>query len=105
MVNVICLFPAIVSVGLFEKIMKVRLSKRSIVYLYALNTLLINFICFGIKTHILGTGNVPFIVDSNMLPAVAFNYLIMEGATTLMVTILEALVYKNIRFKIEDINK
>ena len=105
MVIVIYLFPAIISIGLLEWIMKQQLSKKSIVYLFASNTLLINVICWGIKIYILGTGFEPISVEGEMLPSVAFNYLIMAGGAILLIVILEVFFYKNIKFKVEDISK
>ena len=51
MIAFICLFfPAVMGVWLFEHATKTKLEKRQLLYRYCFNVIVINFICFAIKT-------------------------------------------------------
>lgn len=106
MIEFICLFfPALISLVIFQKLIKKELTFIKSISVYALFNLSINGLVFLIKTYVLGTGNASLINGNDMTPSIALNYLIMAIPISLAVAIIVALVYKNIDLKIEKDEK
>lgn len=103
MIAFFCLFfPAVLSVCIYEKLIRKDLNIKKWIYLYTLNTMLINLVCFSFKTVVLQTGESPFF-DSNcdMLPVVAMKYLFLAILSAVMFAVGEVLLKKSLRFTIE----
>ncbi len=97
-------FPAIMSVWLFEVITKNDLNLKQFVLRFCTNSLIINFFCVGAKSLILGTGNVPIFDGKDMIPKVAFNYLIMAIAVSIVLIVIESLMFKKVKIAVEEEN-
>lgn len=97
MIAFISLFlPAVLSVWILEILSKLSLRKRLWFYLFCLNTMLINLICFATKKWILHTADaVIFSFSADMTPSVACNYLIMSIPLAAMIALAEHLLCKH----------
>lgn len=106
MIEFICLFfPAFISVGIFQKLIKNKLNLINLFSVYSIFNLAINGFVFLIKTYILGTGESLLIFDIDMTPSIALNYLIMAVPASVIFSIIFTLCYKNIELKIEKDDK
>lgn len=103
MIAFFCLFfPAILSVCIYEKLIKEDLNIKKWIYLYTLNTMLINLVCFSFKTVVLQTGEYPFFeLYYDMLPVAAMKYLFLAIPSAIMFAVGEVLLKKSLRFTIE----
>lgn len=104
MLKFICLFfPAVISVFIFDKLQKKPLQLRKIIYLYATNTVIINLLCILIKKLFLGTADNPIsAAGMDMIPGVAFNYLIMAVPFAVLISVIETILARNINIKVEE---
>lgn len=103
MIACICLFfPAVVSVALFERFTRKQLSVRHIMYLFALNTMLINAVCFFVKTFFLGTGYLPLYDKADMIPGAALKYLIMAVPVSIAAAGVISCLHANITVTVEE---
>lgn len=107
MITFICLFfPAVVSVWIYELLLKVELSKKKIIYRFCFNTIIINAVCFAVKTFILSTGSQPlYNFYTDMIPNVAVRYLIMAVPLCVVLSIAEVFLTKNVKVTVSDENK
>ena len=102
MIEFICLFfPALISLVIFQKLIKKELTFIKSISVYALFNLSVNGMVFLIKTYVLGTGNASLIYGNDMTPSIALNYLIIAIPLCLFFAVIFALIYKNIDLKIE----
>ena len=92
-------FPAALSLWIWEKATKCTLPKRKWVYLYALNTLLINFLCFVLKKWVLHTGEYTI---EGMTPNSAINYMLVAVVLAAVVALVEVFCYKRVRLQVES---
>ena len=100
MITLICLlFPAVLSVWLYEKLAKHDLTKKNWCYLYVFNALVINVVCFLVKKLVLNTAQHSM---SDISPAGALNYLIMAMPTAAVLAYVESLLKKNTKVTVED---
>ena len=104
MIKFICLFfPALVCVGLYEALLKKDLSLKGRVYMYGLDTAVINGIVFGAKQYLLKTAGYPLAdASGDMLPSAAFNYLIMGMLSSVCLAVLQVFLSKNAKVTIEE---
>lgn len=104
MVKFICLFlPAVVCVGLYEHLSKRELCRRHLAYMYGLDVILINFIIFGVKQYLLQTADQSLTAPSgDMLPSVAFNYLLMGMVSAIGIAIAQVFLSKHAKVTIEE---
>lgn len=95
---IVLFFPAVLSVWIYEALCKVSLSRKQWLYRFALDTLLINWLCFAVKKWILGTAAA--VISSfaaDMTPAVACNYLIMAIPLAVAIGVLQVITKKVVR--------
>lgn len=104
MIALICFFfPAVISLWLFEALVKRRLDRRRWIYRFCTNTLLINFICFGIKKFFLQTANAPlYSMGTDMYPSAAFNYILMAVLAAVVLVVFEVLLSKKIKIEMKE---
>ena len=104
MITLICIFfPAVLSVFVYEKLSKKELQRRQWCYHYVMDTLLINFACFFVKTALMGSGEVPmFDLYTDMVPARAVNYLTMAIPCAVAWSVLQVLLAKNVKVTVEE---
>ena len=103
MVAFICyFFPAVFSLWLYEALTKNSLSAKKCVFRFCSNTMFINLGCFGIKKYILHTADLPILLDGDMLPIVAFNYLVMALGIAVILLLAEILLVKNVKITVEE---
>lgn len=110
MIAFIVLFlPAILSVWIWEAVNKTALPRRNWVYVFALHTVLINFVCFAVKKWILHTADAPiFSFVADMTPSTACNYLIMALPLAVVFPLIPAMLHwirTHVRFRIVSVNK
>lgn len=99
----ICLFfPAVAAAVLFERFTHHRLSTRNYISLYALNVLFINFLCFGFKILFLRDGIFASAESGNITMNFAFAYLLVATVFAVAAALIEALLYKHVRIRVED---
>lgn len=100
MLEFICLFfPPILSVFLMEQLCKKNFSIRNTIYLFATNTLSINFIVFAIKYFLLHTAVVPLSTETGMTVNSAFKYLIMAIPLAVLIAIIMTYLYHHFRIR------
>ena len=103
MIAFICyFFPAVFSLWIYEVLTKNSLTIKQCVFRYCLNVMFINLGCFGIKKYILHTANLPILQDGDMLPQVAFNYIVMAIGVAVALMFIEILLSKNVKIMIEE---
>ena len=104
MIKFICLFfPALVCVGLYEALSKKDLSRKGLVYMYGLDTAVINGIVFGVKQYLLKTASYPLSdASGDMLPSAAFNYLVMGMFAAVCVAVAQVFLSRNAKVTIEE---
>ncbi len=99
---IILFFPAIISLFIFERINKTTLSKRTLIYLFTTNILIINLACFAVKLFFAGGANKPFDELLNkMTPFDAFIYILISLAFAVLAVLVESFIRKNIEVSIE----
>ena len=99
-----CFFPAVVGVWIFEVLSKKRLTVRQCIYRYCGYTLAANFVYTAVKMFVLKTATSPILVDAEMIPRVAFHYLIVVIPAVLLFVFGELLFGKKIQIVVEDID-
>ena len=106
MINVICLFaPAVLSVYLYERLLKRSLCKKGWLYAFTAFTILINAVCFSVKKFILGTGDVYiFALNAGTSPSIALHYLIMAVPVALCLPFVFNFVRTHFKFSVEETN-
>jgi len=104
MIAFICFFfPSVISLWMFEALVKRRLDRKLWIYRFCTNTLLINFICFGIKKFFLQTANAPlYSMGTDMYPSAAFNYILMAVLTAVVLVVFEVLLSKKIKIELKE---
>ena len=103
MIAFICYyFPAVFSIWLYEALTKNALSIKNYIFRFCSNAMFINLGCFGIKKYILHTADYPMLFEGDMLPGVAFNYLIMALGIAVILLLAEILLVKNVKIKVEE---
>lgn len=100
---IVLFFPAVLSVWIFESVSKSTLGRRSWLYRFTWNTMLINGICFAVKKWILHTADaVIFSFSADMTPSVACNYLIMAIPLSVVIAIVQVFLSKHLRVELES---
>lgn len=97
-----CFFPAVVGVWLFEVLSKNKLSVRQCIYRYCGYTLGSVFVYLSVKYVILRTADIAIFTGADMLPSVAFHYLIVVVPSVLLFVLAELLLRKKVRIAVED---
>lgn len=103
MIAFICLFfPAVVSVWIYDLLIK-KQSKRQLIFRFCLNALIINGICFAVKSFLLSTGGeLLYSFYGDMTPNVAVRYLIMAFPVCLLLGLVEVFLTKNVKVTVTD---
>lgn len=104
MTKLICLFfPALTCVWLFEHLSKKDLKRKPYICLYALDTILINGIVFGVKQYFLKTASYPLSdASGDMPPSAAFNFLIISMFAVVCVAVAQVFLSKNAKLSVEE---
>ena len=103
MIGFISLFlPAVFALGLYETLAKTSLSVKKVIVRYCNYALFINFGCFAIKKYFLRTATEFMFMNGDMLPLVAFNYIIMSLGVAVVLVVAEILLSKNIKINVEE---
>ena len=103
MIAYICyFFPAVFSLWIYERFTNNSLTIKQCIFRYCSNVTFINLGCFGIKKYILHTANLPILQDGDMLPQVAFNYIVMAIGVAVMIVVIEILLSKNVKIIVEE---
>ena len=103
MIAIICyFFPAILSIGLFEKLSKKALSFKGWIYRFCFNSIAINFLCFAVKRFLLHTDGLAMLTNGDMIPSVAFNYILMAVPIGIVSAVLQALISDKVKLSVED---
>lgn len=104
MIAFICLFfPAVVCVWIYELLIKKSLLRRQLIYRFCFNTLVINALCFAVKSFLLSTGAEPiFTLYIDMTPNIAVRYLIMALPTSIILGLVEVFLTKNVKVTVSD---
>lgn len=98
MLAFICLFfPAVTSVWLFESLAKTEFSLKESIMRFCTNALIINLLCITVKKFFFATGENPLCSEGDMVPNVAFVYIIMALFFAICVTIFEVIFSKKIK--------
>lgn len=107
MIAFICFFfPAVISLWLFEALLKRPLCRKQWLYRFCTNTLLINFICFGIKKFFLQTADSPlYSLNTDMYPSAAFNYMLMAVPAAIILVVFELLLSKKVKIELKEENR
>ena len=72
-------------------------------YRFCGSTLFINFFCFAVKKYILATAGYPlYELATDMLPNTAANYMIMATAVGVMLVVVEVLLAKYVKIRVEE---
>ena len=95
-------FPAVFTLWLYELLTKTSLRLKNAIMRYCSYVLFINFGCFGIKKFFLHTANSPLLFNGDMLPTVAFNYIVIALGVAMVLLVIEILFSKNIKINIEE---
>ena len=99
---IILFFPAVISLFIFERINNTTLSKRTLIYLFTTNILIINITCFAVKLFFTGGANKPFDeLLNNMTPFDAFIYILISLVVAVLAVLVESFIRKNIEVSIE----
>lgn len=105
MIAFICyFFPAVFSIWLYEALTKNSLNIKKCIFRFCSNAMFINLGCFGIKKYVLHTADYPILLDGDMLPGVAFNYLIMALGVAIILLLAEILLSKNAKIVVEEVS-
>lgn len=99
---IILFFPAIISLFIFERINKTILSKRTLIYLFATNVLIINLACVTVKLFFSRGANKLFDeLLNNMTPFDALIYILISLVFAVLVVLIESFIRKNVEVSIE----
>lgn len=104
MITFICLFfPAVLSVWIYEKLVKTNLNTKQWLYFYTAGNLFINLLCFLVKKVLLGTAaNALYTLQADITPSAACNYLIMAIPAAVFLAVFAALLRRHITITVED---
>ena len=104
MLSFICyFFPSVISLRIFESLTKTSLTLKQCIFRFCTNAFFVNFTCVAIKKLILHTANEPLLSTSgDMLPVVAFHYMIMAFGISVIFVVAEVLLSKNIKITVEE---
>lgn len=104
MIALITLFaPAVLAVGLFEKLSKRELGAKKWLYRFCFNALAINLIVFLIKKVILHTSTAPlYSLLTDMTPEVVIRYLIMAIPAAVVLVVVEILLSRHVKVGVEE---
>lgn len=103
MIGFIILFlPAVFALGLYETLTKKSLNVKNAIIRYCNYALFINFGCFAIKKYFLRTDTEFMFQGGDMLPLVAFNYVVMAVGVAVVLVAAEILLSKNIKINVEE---
>lgn len=104
MIAFICLFfPAVLCVGMYERIKKCELSRKNWLYNFAGNTIAINLACFLVKQFLLGTAELAmYTLNADMTPRTAWRYLVIALVFAVLFAFLEVLASKHIKVTVEE---
>ena len=104
MIAFICLFfPAVISVWIYERLMKCRLAARQWCYHYVLSNLAVNFVCFLVKKVFLHTAGLPlYSLSTDATPDTALKYLIMAVPAAAVFAVLASLLKKHVKLTVEE---
>ena len=98
-------FPSVISLRIFESLTKTCLTLKQCIFRFCTNAFFVNFTCVAIKKFVLHTANEPLTSTSlDMLPSVAFNYMIMAFGISVILVVAEVLLSKNIKITVEEPN-
>ena len=90
-------FPAIITVCIYEHLMKTRLSVKSTVYLYVAGNIAINCICAIVKKYIFKTADMSLVLGWDMTPSAALNYMIIAVPSAILIAFFAVLLKKNVK--------
>lgn len=107
MIAFICLFfPAVISVWIYELLIKKNLTKRQLVFRFCFNTVIINGVCFAAKAFLLSTGGQPlYTLYTDTTPGVAVRYLIMALPVCIVLSLVQIFLTKNVKVTVNDENE
>lgn len=99
---IVLFFPAVLSVFIFERINKITLSKRNLIYLYVANVLLVNLACFAVKFFFSRGLNKPFnTLMNDMTPFDTLIYILLSLLFVVIIVLIESFIRKNVEVSIE----
>ena len=103
MIAFICLFfPAAASVWIFEALTKRDSGLKKTVFLFCVNALIINFLCFLMKKFLFGTADAPLYSQQyDMYPTVAVNYILCAAGIAVILAVIESLLVKNLKLSVD----
>ncbi|MEE1006953.1 MAG: hypothetical protein U0L66_07150 [Acutalibacteraceae bacterium] len=90
-------FPALITVCIYEHLMKTRLSVKNTVYLYAVGNIAVNCICAVIKKYIFKTADMSLLSGWDMTPSTALNYMIIAVPSAVLLAFFAVLLKKNVK--------
>lgn len=90
-------FPAVVSVWFFESLAKTEFSLKESIMRFCTNALIINLLCIAVKKFFFATGEFSLYSEGDMVPNVAFVYIIMALFFGACVTLVEVIFSKKIK--------
>lgn len=103
MIAFICyFFPAVFYLWLYEALTKNSLNTKQCIFRFCSNAMFINLGCFGIKKYILHTAGLSILYEGDMLPQVAFNYIVMSLGVAVVLLLAEILLSKNVKITVEE---
>ena len=104
MIALICLFfPAVISMGLFELLLKTKLARRNWVYRFCVNTLLINSGSLAFMWFVLHKGSQAFFgLMQEPTPSAALTFLIIAVPIAIILGFLEILFAKIATVTVEE---
>lgn len=106
MLTFICLFcPAVLCLRIYQGLCKKNLTAKECFLRMGTNILFINFGCIAIKKFLLRTAGSPLYSGNDMLPSVAFNYMILAIFVAVVLAVFEVLFSKNISFEVTEEKK
>ncbi len=90
-------FPALITVCIYEHLMKTRLSVKSTVYLYAAGNIAVNCICAFVKKYLFKTADISLLSGWDMTPSAALNYMIIAVPSAILIAFFAVLLKKNVK--------
>ena len=98
-------FPSVVSTALYERINNCAMSRRSVLYYYAISNLFINLICLMVKKCLLHTASTSLYAGTDMTPSAALNYMIIAIPMAIIFAFVAATTKKNFKLQKNDENE
>jgi len=96
-------FPAVLSVWIYESVGKQNLSKKSWIYRFCTNTMIVNFVCFLFKKVFLGTASLPiYNLYTDTDPSTALNYMIITVPTAILLGFVEVVLSKHVKIEAQN---